>query len=66
MQLRAVNLKDFEQIQNDVTYYVIVLLIGSTHFEHCYAHHQQLATMMLITTFVVSFLVYCMLEVRCG
>ena len=33
----------------------IVLLIGSTCFEHYYAQHQQLATLMLITTLVVSF-----------
>ena len=44
----------------------IVLLIGSTCFGHYYAHHQKLATMMLITTLVVSFLVCCMLDVRCG
>jgi len=30
-----------------------------------YAHRQKLATMMLITTLVVSFLVCCRLEVRC-
>jgi len=35
--------------------YFIVLLIGSTCFGHYYAHHQELATMMLITTLVVSF-----------
>jgi len=52
--------------QLDATYYFIVLLIGSTCFGHYYAHHQDLATMMLITTLVVSFLVCCMLEVRCG
>jgi len=39
----------------DVIYYFIVLLIGSTCFGHYYAHHQELATMMLITTLVVSF-----------
>ena len=39
----------------DVTYYFIVLLIGSTCFGHYYAHHQELATIMLITTLVVSF-----------
>jgi len=33
----------------------IVLLIGSTCFAHYYAHHQELATIMLITTLVVSF-----------
>ena len=48
--------------QLDVTYYFIVLLIGSTCFGHYYAHHQELATIMLITTLVVSFLVCCRLE----
>ena len=52
--------------QLDATYYFIVLLIGSTCFGHYYAHHQELPTMMLITTLVVSFLVCCRLEVRCG
>jgi len=47
-------------------YYFIVLLIGSTCFGHYYAHHQELPTVMLITTLVVSFLVCCRLEVRCG
>ena len=28
----------------------IVLLIGSTCFGHYYAHHQELATIMLITS----------------
>jgi len=32
-----------------------VLLIGSTRFGHYYAHHQELATIMLITTLVISF-----------
>jgi len=41
------------------TYYFIVLLIGSKCFGHYYAHHQELATIMLITTLVVSFLVCC-------
>ena len=50
----------------DATYYFIALLIGSTCFGHYYAHHQELAAMMLITTLVASFLVYCMLDVRCG
>jgi len=44
--------------QLDVTYYFIVLLIGSICFGHYYAHHRELATMMLITTLVVSFLVF--------
>ena len=52
--------------QLDATYYFIVLLIGSTCFEHYYAHHQELATIMFITTLIVSFLVCCRLEVRCG
>ena len=51
--------------QLDVTNF-IVLLIGSTCFGHYYAHHQELASIMLITTFVVSFLVRCRLEVSCG
>ena len=36
--------------QLDATYYFIVLLLGSTCFGHYYAHHQELATVMLITT----------------
>ena len=46
-------LKNKNQI--DATYYFIVLLVGSTCFGHYYAHHQELATIMLITTLVVSF-----------
>ena len=41
--------------QLDATYYFIVLLIGSTCFGQYYAHHQELATMMLIKTLVVPF-----------
>ena len=41
--------------QLDVTYYFITLLIGSICFGHYYAHHQELTTVMLITTLVVSF-----------
>ena len=41
--------------QLDVTYYFIVLLIGSTCFGNCHAHHRELATKMLITISVVSF-----------
>jgi len=52
--------------QLDATYYFIVLLIGSTCFGHYYARHQELATVMLITTLVVSFLVCCRLEDSCG
>jgi len=40
--------------QLDVTCF-IVFLMGSTCFEHYYAHHQVPATTMLITTLVVSF-----------
>jgi len=43
--------------QLDATYYLIVLLIGSTCFRHYCAHHQELGTIMLITTLVISFLV---------
>ena len=43
-----------------------VLPIGSKCFGHYCAHHQELATIMLITTLVVSFLVFCWLEVMCG
>ena len=65
---RTVHHFDNWRIKNqlDATYYFIVLLIGSTCFGHYYAHHQELATVMLITTLVVSFLVCCRLEVRCG
>ena len=54
---------DNRKIKNqlDATYYFIVLLIGSKCFGHYYVHHQELATMMLITTLVVSFLVCCRL-----
>ena len=52
--------------QLDATCYFIVLLMDRTCFGHYYAHHQELATMMLITTSVVSFLGCCMLEVRCS
>jgi len=53
--------------QLDATCYFIVLLIGSTCFGHYCAHHQELVTVMLLnTTLVVSFLVCCMLDVRCG
>jgi len=46
--------------------YFIVLLIGSACFGHYYAHHQDLATIMLSTTLVVSSLVCCVSEIRCG
>jgi len=41
--------------QLDATYYFIVLLVGSTCFGHYYAHHQELATIMLITTLGLFF-----------
>jgi len=41
--------------QLDATYYFIILLIGSICFRHYYADHQGLATIMAITTLVVSF-----------
>ena len=52
--------------QIDATIYFIVLLKGLTRIKHYYAHHQELATMKLIITLAVSFLVCCRLEVRCG
>jgi len=52
--------------QLDATYHFIVLLIGSSCFGHYCVHHQELRTVMLITTLVVSFLVCCRLEVKCG
>jgi len=33
----------------------LIILLYSTCFGHYYAHHQELATIMLITTLVVSF-----------
>ena len=63
-KLLCLYLKNNNQL--DATNYFTVLLIGSTCFGHYYAHHQELATIMLITTLVVSFLVCCRLEVRCG
>ena len=41
-----------ERNQLDATFYFVVLLTGSTCFGHYYAHHQELVTIMLITTFV--------------
>ena len=61
---KYLHLKNKNQL--DATYYFIVFLIGSTCFGHYYAHHQELATIMSIPTLVVSFLVCCRLEVRCG
>jgi hypothetical protein len=66
LRLRTMHDRLKNKNQLDATYYFIVLLIGSTCFGHYYAYHQELATIMLITTLVASFLVCCMLEVRCG
>ena len=49
----------------DATYCFIILMIGSTCFGHYYAHHQELAAIVLITTWAVPFLSCCWLEVRC-
>jgi len=48
---------DNRRIKNqlDATYYCIVFLMGLTCFGRYYAQHQELATIMLITTLVVSF-----------
>ena len=63
----VIYLFDNRRIKNQLgATYFIVLLTGSTCFGHYYAHHQELATMMLITKLVVSVLVCCMLEVRCS
>jgi len=40
-------------------------MIGLIWFGHCYAHHQELTTIALITTWAVRFLGCCWLEVRC-
>ena len=40
----------------EATYRFIILMIGSTCFELCYTHHQELTTIMLITTWAVRFL----------
>jgi len=44
----------------------MVIPIVSKCFGHKYAHHQELVTIMLVTTLVVSILVCCRLEFRCG
>ena len=40
-------------------------MTGSICFGHCYAHHQELTTIVLITTWAVRFLGCCWLDVRC-
>ena len=47
--------------QLDANYCFIILMIGSTRFVHCYAHHQELTTIVLITTWAVR--CCCWLEV---
>jgi len=37
-------------MQLDITYYFIVLMLGSTCIGHHYAHHQELTTIALVTT----------------
>jgi len=39
--------------QLDATYFFIMLMIGSTCFGHCYAHHLELTTIVVITTWAV-------------
>jgi len=39
-----------EKIQIDVTYYIIMLMLGSTCFGHHCAHRQDLTTIALVTT----------------
>ena len=48
-----INRKLKNKNQLDATYCFIILMIGSTFFRHCYAHHQELMTTVLITTRVV-------------
>jgi len=38
-------------------------MIGSTYFGHFYVHHQELTTLVLITTWTVPFLGCCWLKV---
>jgi len=45
---------------------LFTLMIGSTCFGHYCAHHQELTTIVLITTWTVLFLGCCWLEVRCS
>ena len=59
----AVELKNKNQL--DATYCFVILMIGSTCFGHCYAHHQELTTIVLMITWVVRFLGCCWLDVGC-
>jgi len=39
-------------------------MIGSTYFAHCYAHHQELMTIVLITTlFFIAESIVCIIAV---
>jgi len=42
-----------------------MLVKGSACFGHYYAYHQELTTIVLITTWAVRFLGCCWLEVMC-
>ena len=57
------NLKNKNQL--DATYCFIILMIGSTCFGYYCAHHQELTTIVLITTWAFRILGCCWLEVRC-
>jgi len=41
------------KIQLDATYYFIMLMLVSTCFVDHYAHHQELTTIALVTTWAV-------------
>ena len=66
----SINNMEQSQLKNknqiDANCCFIIIMIGSTCFGHCYAHHQELATVrvVLITTWAVRFLGCCWLEVR--
>jgi len=49
----------------DATCYFIMLVLGSTCFGHHYAHHQELTTIALVTTYAVWFWRCCWLGVKC-
>jgi len=53
------------KIQLDATHYFIMLMLGSTYFGHHYAHHQELTTIALVTTYAVWFSSCCWLEFKC-
>ena len=53
MFVRASLYKRREENQLDATEWFIALIICSTCFEHLYAHHRELETACVITTFGV-------------